>query len=530
MRLKTPGGHPMEIRTQFPCRLTVKGIVDRFECRVNRLLPAWQTRLADDPGRLGEVERTILAFTREFAGLLTAAALGAPDVKTSVETGAEALRKEAPGGQHKRYCRERKITFLCGLVLTVACWYCAPRSKRKKRGATRGVGRRGKDRVGLYPEWAALGIREGASPQLQSEAGRMMVLMPSIEAAREELSRRGVTLDEKTERRLGLELGFQALAHRKDELARWRRGELAAGHELKGQRVAVAIDGGRTRTRKYKKGKKTRKRRKRFTTPWREPKLLVIYVLDAQGKRDRKIRPFVDSTLLGPDHLMELAAYHLHRLGAAAAKTILFLGDGADWIWDRVPGVVKRAGLQNTRRYQALDLYHAMEHVSAALAACTRWPEPERKKQYTRLKRLLKAGKVDEVILYLKTLKRGRRASAIQEEINYLEKRRHLMKYAELRRKKLPIGSGAVESAIRRVINLRVKSPDVFWLEENVEAVIYLRAQALTGRWDEMMSNVRAHSQRTRNLAWKWESTPMSVKQNPELQLLQAKKIGRTAA
>jgi hypothetical protein len=520
----------MDIRTRLPCQLTVEGIVGRFECRVKRRLPRWRTRLAKAPERLGEVEQDILAFSRDFAGLLTAAALDAPEVSASVAARAEALRKDAPGGQHKRYCRERKITFLCGLVLTVACWYCAPRSKRKKRGATRGVGRRGKDRVGLYPEWAALGIREGASPELQSEAGRMMVLMPSIEAAREELSRRGVTLDEKTERRLGLELGFQALAHRKDELERWRRGELPAGHELHGKRVAVATDGGRTRMRVYKKGKKTRKRRKRFTTPWREPKLLVIYVLDKQGKRDRKIRPFVDSTLLGPDHLMELAAYHLHRLGAAEAKAVIFLGDGADWIWDRVPRVIEQAGLKKERCYQAVDLYHAMEHVSAALAACAEWTEKERRKQRTRLKTLLKAGKVEEVIAYLKTLKQGRRAPAIQDEIKYLQKRTQLMQYGKLRSKRLPIGSGAVESAIRRVINLRVKSPDIFWIEDNAEAVIYLRAQAVTGRWEEMMSDVRAHSQRTRNLAWKWESTPMSVKQKQELQLVQKKKVGRRAA
>ncbi len=519
----------MEITSSFPCRLTVKGIVERIERRVNRELPAWQQRMAEDPGCLSEIELETLALGREIAGLLTAAVLKAREVRQSVEVRAEAIRRQA--GLRSVYRKPRKVVLLCGLILWMSVCYCAPRTKKKRRGAPRGVGRRGRERVGLYPEWAALGIREGASPELQSEAGRMMVLMPSIEAAREELSRRGVTLDEKTERRLGLELGFQALAHRKDELERWRRGQLPAGHELKGKRVAVAQDGGRTRTRKYKKGRKTRKGRKRFTTPWREPKLLVIYVLDEKGKRDRKIRPFVDSTLLGPDHLMELAAYHLHRLGAAEAKSIIFLGDGADWIWDRVPRVIAKAGLNKERCYQAVDLYHVMQHVSAALEACAGWTGKERKKQRTRLKTLLKAGKVDEVIAYLKALKRGRRtAAAIQDEIAYIEKRRHLMQYGKLRARKLPIGSGAVESAIRRVVNLRVKGPDIFWIEENVEAVIYLRAQALTGRWEEMMSNVRAHSQRTRNLAWKWEATPMSVKHKPELQLVQEKKDGRRAA
>jgi hypothetical protein len=37
------------------------------------------------------------------------------------------------------------------------------------------------------------------------------------------------------------------------------------------------------------------------------------------------------------------------------------------------------------------------------------------------------------------------------------------MCYKEIKDKKLPIGSGGVESGIRRVINLRLKGPGIFW-------------------------------------------------------------------
>jgi len=40
--------------------------------------------------------------------------------------------------------------------------------------------------------------------------------------------------------------------------------------------------------------------------------------------------------------------------------------------------------------------------------------------------------------------------------------------------------------------------------------VIYLRAQALTDRWEEMLERVRRHAMRTRDLEWKWQATPMS--------------------
>jgi hypothetical protein len=36
------------------------------------------------------------------------------------------------------------------------------------------------------------------------------------------------------------------------------------------------------------------------------------------------------------------------------------------------------------------------------------------------------------------------------------------------------LGSGAIESSIRRVINLRLKGNGIFWLEENAEAILAL--------------------------------------------------------
>ncbi|MCP4750053.1 MAG: hypothetical protein GY866_04120 [Proteobacteria bacterium] len=46
----------------------------------------------------------------------------------------------------------------------------------------------------------------------------------------------------------------------------------------------------------------------------------------------------------------------------------------------------------------------------------------------------------------------------------------------------MPTGSGTVESAIRRVINLRVKSAGMFWKRENAEKMIFLRSIVLTGK------------------------------------------------
>ena len=62
------------------------------------------------------------------------------------------------------------------------------------------------------------------------------------------------------------------------------------------------------------------------------------------------------------------------------------------------------------------------------------------------------------------------------------------MDYATSRRHQMPIGSGAIESAIRRVINLRVKSNSTYWLRENAETMIRLRAWLKAGRAEELFT------------------------------------------
>src|SRR5687767_249757 len=314
----------MEIFGPLPCEPTLQGIVEYVQTKVNALLPEWQQAAAKEPGRFAEVEGQILGFCRSLAGPLSAAVLCADAVQSAVQVRSEEIRRQAPRPLRKVEYGPRWVRLLGGLTLSVLCWYCAPRPDLSRRGPTRGVGRRGKEPVGLYPELAALGIREGASPQVQSEAARLVALLPSMRLARQELARQGCALENKTVRRIAMEVGGQALARRKDELELFRAGRLPRGQELAGKRLAVLFDGGKARTRVNKPGRRTKKGRHRFDAPWREPKVLVIHVLDSKGRIDRDEPVLIDVTLQGADALMELAAYHLHRLGAAEATEGIF--------------------------------------------------------------------------------------------------------------------------------------------------------------------------------------------------------------
>ncbi len=74
--------------------------------------------------------------------------------------------------------------------------------------------------------------------------------------------------------------------------------------------------------------------------------------------------------------------------------------------------------------------------------------------------------------------------------IAYFERHADRMAYGDLDRRKLPIGSGPVESAIRRVVNLRFKAPSIFWEADNVADLMHLRAAFKCGRWHEMLQRV----------------------------------------
>src|SRR6516162_2660088 len=327
--------------------------------------------------------------------------------------------------------------------------YCAPRGRSGKG--------RGPEGSGLYPELAAYRISEGSSPNVQDEVGRLVGLLP-IEPARAELARQGLELDEKAVRRIAAELGAQMLATRTRDLMRFRRGELPAGSAFQGKDVAVGIDGGRVRVRTVVETIRVsgKRKRKKFKVAWREPKVVILFEVDQKGRMVRGSRPVIDGTLQGPDALIELVAFHLHRMGAALARVVTFVADGAPWIWKRLDWVIAQAKLAPNRVVEVLDWCHAAHHLSVALAAL-RLTESQRKGLYKRLRGLLKEGKSQDVIAELKVLAVNEPDdSPMWREIRYLTKHSESgrLRYDCLRRHHVPMGSGAIESTIRRVINL----------------------------------------------------------------------------
>jgi hypothetical protein len=393
------------------------------------------------------------------------------------------------------------------LILWVSTAYYAARQRTAKG--------RGPAGSGLFPEMAVLGIHQGKTAALVDLVARQSAMLPSFEHAQRELQSRGLNLPLKEVHRIASRLGAQVLTRRKRDLLDYRHGLVPAGCELKGKRVACCIDAGKSRLRRVtrrQKGKgKAKKQKRRYKADWRDAKLLCIYEIDHKGERVRGGRPWIDGTFAGPDEAMELLAYHLHRLGAAQAEVVVFLADGAPWVWERVEWVTQRVGLDAERWEWVLDFWHAAQHVSAALTHVP-MEAKERRRLYRKLRKWMLNGKAWEVTRELRGLGQTHGVSAAMGgDVAYLEKHEDncRMDYARYRQLGLPMGSGAVESAIRRVINLRVKGPGLLWYEHNAEGMILMRAAALTGRWQELVDNVRQSFSTDRRLDVKWASPDM---------------------
>ena len=101
---------------------------------------------------------------------------------------------------------------------------------------------------------------------------------------------------------------------------------------------------------------------------------------------------------------------------------------------------------------------------------------------------MLLKGQTDQVIAAIKILCRGRNSKDITTESNCFIRNQQRMKYRQVADLKLPIGSGAMESAIRRVVSLRLKGASIYWLEKTAEAVLMLRSCYKSGRWNLLES------------------------------------------
>ena len=349
-------------------------------------------------------------------------------------------------------------------------------SKRKSN-------KRGPNGRGSYFGLEVLGIIEHCSPNFVSDVVSMAVLCPSFEVSKVVLSRRGIDIDVKTIRRLSKALGEKGISYRGNI-------SLTGDEDLKGKTLVIGIDGGRLRERVRKTGeRKEGQKRDGFSTDWKEPKLFTIYLLDEKGKIVKEFAPLHDATMENYETMFMLLEQYLTALNIEDVEKIVFCGDGSPTIWKDVEKLLIEMNFQDKNIFQVLDYTHAKQNLRQIINFA---PIKQRNNLEIVCKEMLWNGDIDGILNVVnKVIKnKAKRGQAIKKWENYFKNNEKRMQYTKFRESFVPCGSGCVESAIRRVINLRLKAPGTFWTKEMAECFLFLRSQLISGRWDIFMENI----------------------------------------
>jgi hypothetical protein len=192
-------------------------------------------------------------------------------------------------------------------------------------------------------------------------------------------------------------------------------------------------------------------------------------------------------------------------LGTPAVRTVVLVGDGAEWIWHSARSFLALPGVE---LIEIIDLYHAYEYLWAVgntvfgveTAAAAAWVEPLKTRLYTEGAAPVRAA--------LETLARtvcaapdaaeeSAAVTAVRRALEYVTTHAARLDYPAFVARRFPIGSGAVESSCKGVVQARTKGAGMRWSGDGAQRVVALRALHRSGRWDAFW---QAQPQRARLL------------------------------
>ena len=167
------------------------------------------------------------------------------------------------------------------------------------------------------------------------------------------------------------------------------------------------------------------------------------------------------------------------------SERIVFVGDGARWQWSWVEAEYPKA-------IQILDFYHAMEHLGKYLSTVI----PKKSKANKAIKKvsgILKAKGIDTVMRYIHNIPRisKKQVKGYDELSTYIKNNKNKMDYPSYIEQSLLIGSGAIESAHRTVLQKRMKQSGQRWSKKGLSNMIKLRSASMSGHWPLITNIIR---------------------------------------
>ena len=246
--------------------------------------------------------------------------------------------------------------------------------------------------------------------------------------------------------------------------------------------MVVCIDAGKTPIKGNERVDNDN--RTRYDREFRDVKVASISALDGKDGR-REPRCTNTTYVAGIEHADEFFrrvwVEMNRRCRDLSTLCLVFIGDGAEWIWQRV------AELDNETSCRILDFCHASDHLAEMCKLLDGEGSERYRERFRRWRAQLGAGGPGQLLTEMHDECDAAVGSAkhddIQAEINYFEANRQRMNYHLYRDDGLPIGSGAVESACKQVA-ARMKRSGTTWTLAGAKHLLQLRVSMMSSRFD----------------------------------------------
>ena len=167
------------------------------------------------------------------------------------------------------------------------------------------------------------------------------------------------------------------------------------------------------------------------------------------------------------------------RRGMGLAEEVVFIADGATWIWElarvNFPGAL-----------EILDYYHAHEYLSDIVNLLYGKQSAAGSKQLELWKQALFEDEIETIITQARSYasKMTCEEELVNNKINYFENNKHRMKYGTYKTMGYFYGSGVIEAGCKTVVGKRAKQSGMFWSTPGVENVLAIRTALYSNRFD----------------------------------------------
>ena len=208
---------------------------------------------------------------------------------------------------------------------------------------------------------------------------------------------------------------------------------------------------------------------------WKEIKLGRIYkhqdLMEVSKDRCQLLTSCYVAHLGSSKEFLPKMEYYIENI-----SNKVFIADGARWIWNWVEDTYPDS-------IQIVDFFHAKEHL-CDFAKDYFKDKVEKDRWIDKQSQVMVSRGISPVIKTLNKL--PKKTEKLRQLIGYYENHEKRMQYHLFKERGLLIGSGAIESAHKDVLQKRLKLSGQRWTKQGLQQMAQLRVAYKSGKWKQI--------------------------------------------